>query len=215
MIVAIDGPVGVGKSTIARMIAKEAHLYYLNSGNFYRAITLKHLERKGDFSDRASCIKTAQETHIDIKDGVFYVDSIPVTEGELHNARIDMNSSRISAIPEVRSIVDKRIVEIASGMDIIAEGRDMTTVVFPDADFKFYLDASPEIRAKRRFDQKLDGLSYEEVLESLRKRDENDRNKAVGALKIAPNATIIDTSYLTIKEVCEKVLRAVKRQEKL
>lgn len=84
--------------------------------------------------------------------------------------------------------------------------------MFPDADFKFYLDAEPEIRARRRFQQKLDNQTYEEVLSALKQRDLNDMNKSVGALKIAPNAIIIDTSYLTIKEVCEKVLNALKRQ---
>lgn len=211
MIVAIDGPAGVGKSTIARMVAESAGLYYLNSGNFYRAITLKHLEKNGDFNDREACIKTAEEAVIDIKDGRFMLDGRQVDD-ELHNSGVDMNASRISSIPEVREIVNKRIGEISKGMDIIAEGRDMTTVVFPNADFKFYFDAAPEVRARRRFDQNPSDMSYEMVLKSLEERDANDRNKPVGALRIAPNAIIVDTSHLTIDEVCEKVLFVVKRQ---
>ncbi len=211
MIVAIDGPAGVGKSTIARRVAEAAGLYYLNSGNFYRAITLKHLEKNGDFNDREACIKTAGEAVMDIKDGRFLLDGRQVDD-ELHNSGVDMNASRISSIPEVREIVNKRIGEISKGMDIIAEGRDMTTVVFPNADFKFYFDASPEVRARRRFDQNPSDLSYEMVLKSLEERDANDRNKPVGALRIAPNAIIVDTSHLTIDEVCEKVLSVVKRQ---
>lgn len=212
MIVAIDGPVGVGKSSIAREIARQARLYYLNSGNFYRAITLKHLLSKGDFSNRDECLSTARNARIDIVDGVFQLDGHAVSESELHNSDIDMNASQISSIPEVRQIVNERMKEISKGLDIIAEGRDISTVVFPDADFKFYLDAEPEIRARRRFQQKLDNQTYEEVLSALKQRDLNDMNKPVGALKIAPNAIIINTSYLTIKEVCEKVLNALKRQ---
>lgn len=212
MIVAIDGPVGVGKSTVAGIVAERAGLYYLNSGNFYRAAALRHLRAGGDFSDSQACVSAVREARFDIKDGVFFLDGRPVSEGELHNSGVDLNSSVLSSIPEVREIVNKRIREIAAGMDIIAEGRDMTTVVFPDADFKFYLDADPAIRARRRHDQALDGLSYDQVLSSLMKRDEIDRNKAVGALKIAPDAIVIDTSRLTIKDVCEKVLEVLKGQ---
>lgn len=212
MIIAIDGPAGVGKSSIARMIADECGFYYLNSGNFYRAITLKHLQEGRAFSDREACIRTAGEARIDIVGGHFLLDGVDV-EAKLHTPDIDMNSSVISCIPEVREIVNRRIREISGNMNIIAEGRDITTVVFPNAEFKFYFDAEPEIRARRRFAQNPGGPSFEEVLSSLNERDENDRNKRVGALKIAPNARIIDTSYLTIKEVCEKVLNAINWQK--
>lgn len=213
MIVAIDGPAGVGKSSISKMIAKECNLYYLNSGNFYRAITLNHLRKNGDFFDKESCIQTALESKIDIVNDVFLLDGEAV-ENQLHNSGVDMNASYISCIPEVREIVNKRVREIAANMDVICEGRDITTVVFPNAELKFYFDASPQIRAMRRVKQNPNDLDYEQTLASIIKRDENDKNKAVGALKIAQNAIIIDTSYLTIEEVCEKVIRAVKGVKK-
>ncbi|MBO4387903.1 MAG: (d)CMP kinase [Spirochaetales bacterium] len=209
MVIAIDGPAGVGKSTIAKMIAQKGGLYYLNSGNFYRAVTLKHLQTGGDFNDREACIHTAQTADISIVDGHFLLDGQCVDD-KLHNSGVDMNASRISCIPEVREAVNRRINAVCKGMDIICEGRDMTTVVFPDAEFKFYFDAEPEVRARRRYLQNPGEGTFEEVLRSIRERDENDRNKPVGALKIAPGAHIIDTSYLTITEVCEKVLSVVK-----
>ena len=209
MIVAIDGPAGVGKSSIARMIADKLGLYYLNSGNFYRGVTYRVLNQKLDPTNKEQCIKAADEASFDVRDGHFYLDGEDV-EAQLHTPAIDLWASKISVIPEVRSIVNRNIHELTKRLSIIAEGRDMTTVVFPDADYKFFFDAKPEVRAKRRFDQNPDALPYEKVLAEINERDHIDRNKPVGGLKIAPDAIYIDTSYLTINEVCDKVVRAIK-----
>ena len=211
MIVAIDGPAGVGKSSIAKMVGQKLGLYYLNSGNFYRGVTYRVLHLGIDPNDRDLCIRTASEASFDVKDGHFLLDGENV-EDELHTPAIDLWASKISVIPEVRSIVNERIHELTKRLDIIAEGRDMTTVVFPDAEHKFFFDAKPEVRAKRRFDQNPSAMEYDRVLAEINERDEIDRNKPVGGLKIAPDAIYIDTSYLTINEVCEKVVNAIKGQ---
>lgn len=208
MIIAIDGPAGVGKSTIARMLADTLNLYYVNSGSFYRAITWKHFELGRNPEDVESVIDTAKNLDITVEQGKLVVDGNPV-EDKLHSDRIDMWASKHSSIVEIRHIVNDWVRTLAKGMDVIAEGRDITTVVFPNADWKFYFDATPEVRAQRRFEQHPDGPSYEEVLASIIARDENDRNKPFGSLVIAPDAVYIDTSYLTIKAVCEKVLTVV------
>ncbi len=209
MIVAIDGPAGVGKSSIAKMIAEKLGLYYLNSGNFYRGVTYRMLHKNMDPTDPEQCIKAAAEADFDVRDGHFYLDGENV-EDELHTPAIDLWASKISVVPEVRSIVNDNIHELTKRLDIIAEGRDMTTVVFPDAEHKFFFDAKPEVRAQRRYDQNPSAMEYSKVLAEINERDEIDRNKPVGGLKIASDAIYIDTSYLTIKQVCEKVVNAIK-----
>ena len=209
MIIAIDGPAGCGKSTIAKMVAKQLGFYFLNTGSFYRAVTYAHIRRGGDCTDRAACLETARSVDISVRDGDIILDGEDV-EDRLHTKDVDMNASIVSSDPELRILVTDLVRHIASGMDIVTEGRDTTTEIFPNADYKFYFDASPEVRARRRIAQQGGNQTYEEVLDLICKRDENDRNKALGALKIAKDAVYIDTSYLTIREVCEKVVSVVR-----
>ena len=208
MIVAIDGPAGVGKSTIAKNIAKKCNLYYINSGSFYRAIAYKHLLHMGDPKSDVDIIKTAHSCNFSINDGKLVLDG-KIVEHLLHNKEIDMASSLFSSIIEVRNIVNEALRSTAKSLDIIMEGRDITTVVFPQADVKFYFDASVDIRAERRFQQNESDLSLQELKEEIIKRDYNDRNKKFGALKRANDAVYIDTSYLTIDEVCDKVVQNI------
>ena len=209
MIVAIDGPAGVGKSSIAKMVSDELGMYYLNSGNFYRGVTYRILNLGLDPAKPDDCVKAAKEAQFDVKDGRFYLDGEDV-EDKLHHPSIDIWSSKVSVNPQVRSIVNERIHDLTKRMDVVAEGRDMTTVVFPNAEHKFFFDALPEIRARRRYEQNPEGMDYDTILKEINERDAIDRNKPVGGLKIAPDAVYIDTSYLTINEVCEKVIKAVK-----
>lgn len=209
MIVAIDGPAGVGKSSIAKMVSDELGMYYLNSGNFYRGVTYRILNLGLDPAKPDDCVKAAKEAQFDVKDGRFYLDGEDV-EDKLHHPSIDIWSSKVSVNPQVRSIVNERIHDLTKRMDVVAEGRDMTTVVFPNAEHKFFFDALPEIRARRRYEQNPGVMDYDTILKEINERDEIDRNKLVGGLKIAPDAVYIDTSYLTINEVCEKVIKAVK-----
>lgn len=209
MIVAIDGPAGVGKSSIAKMVSDELGMYYLNSGNFYRGVTYRILNLGLDPAKPDDCVKAAKEAQFDVKEGRFYLDGEDV-EDKLHHPSIDIWSSKVSVNPQVRSIVNERIHDLTKRMDVVAEGRDMTTVVFPNAEHKFFFDALPEIRARRRYEQNPGVMDYDTILKEINERDAIDRNKPVGGLKIAPDAVYIDTSYLTINEVCEKVIKAVK-----
>lgn len=204
MIVALDGPAGVGKSTIAKLISERSGLFYLNSGNFYRAVTFSVLSNKLDSANELLIIETAKNINIKLIDNLIHIDGINIDD-QLHSDAVDRLVASHSAIVEVRNQVNMRIREICNGLDLICEGRDMTTVVFPDAEFKFFIDASPAIRAKRRFNQGTSNLSLKEIEQSIKDRDQIDRNKKVGSLKISDDAIYIDTSDLTINAVCEKV----------
>lgn len=205
MIVAIDGPAGTGKSTVAKIIAEKLNITFLNSGSFYRGITLGLLRDKIDLNNEEKILEYAESLDLD------YVNEHLILNGEdvnhlLHQDIISEHSSPISAIVELRNIVNKKLRKITEKQSVVCEGRDITTVVFPNAEYKFYLDATSEVRAKRRFNQGVSDLSFEEIKAAIEKRDEIDKNKKVGALKIAEDATYIDTSLLTIDEVCEIII---------
>ncbi len=208
MIVAIDGPAGCGKSTIAKTVAKCLGFYFLNTGSFYRAITLACIRKGVSCLDKEAVLSVAKNVKISVEQGNICLDGVDV-EALLHGPDVDMNASYISSDPRVREIVTERVREVAADMDIVTEGRDTTTVIFPRAEAKFYFDASAEVRAERRIKQHPEGQTFEEVLSLINQRDENDKNKPVGALKVAEDAVYIDTSYLTIDEVCEKVIDVV------
>jgi cytidylate kinase len=208
MVVAIDGPAGVGKSSIAVMLAQQSGFSYLNSGSFYRAYTWLHLSEGGKPEDLEQLLATARTYKIDIVDGRLHANGTDI-EDHLHTALVDRHVAQISAYPPLREHVNEQLKRIAAALDVIVEGRDITTVVFPDAELKCYFDAEPEIRARRRYNQHPDEASFDEVLAQIIARDEIDRNKPVGSLQVAEDALYIDTSYLTMEQVCEKVLSAI------
>jgi len=204
MVIAIDGPAGSGKSTIAKLLAEKLDFTYINSGKLYRAITLGCLRQKIDISDSEKVIDFAKNINISyIKTDVF-LDGENVTD-LLHTDEIDKHSSPLSAIVPVRHIVNDLVRSLSKGHNIVVEGRDMTTVVFPNAEHRFYLDADADSRAKRRFDQGVSKLSLQEIKDAILKRDEIDKNKAEGSLKIAEGVHYLDTSGLTIIEVYDKL----------
>ena len=209
MVVAIDGPAGTGKSTVAHKIASELGLVYLNSGSFYRAITLALLNNGINIDDKDKVLSFAREQKLDYIDGRLILNGVDV-EDELHKDAVDANVSAVSSIVELRHLVNERMREIVKSLNIICEGRDMTTVVFPNAEHKFFLDANIDVQAKRRFEQGVSSLSLEEIKMSIIKRDEMDRNKAEGSLKKAEDAIYIDTSDLTIMQVCEIIKAKIK-----
>ena len=208
MVVAIDGPAGCGKSTVAKILAERLHLTFLNSGSFYRGITLALLRAGIDLKDEQKVLDFARGLNLDYVNSHLFLEGADV-EDLLHTDQVDAHAAQVSAIVPLRHIVNEKIREVTKSLSIVCEGRDMTTMVFPNAEHKFYLDASIDVQAQRRFDQGVSDLSLEEIKESIRKRDEIDKNKAEGALKIAPDALYIDTSHLTIEEVCEIMTRKI------
>ncbi|MCK9287233.1 MAG: (d)CMP kinase [Sphaerochaetaceae bacterium] len=209
IVIAIDGPAGVGKSTIAHRVADALGLYFLNSGNFYRAITWKLLQLGRDPENEEQVVATAHEIDLSVKDGKVHVDGKDI-EKALHTDKIDQYVAAHSAIIPVRLIVNEHLRNLArQGLNLVGEGRDLTTVVFPDATCKIFLDAEPSVRAKRRFDQQATAMTLEQLAQSIEERDNIDRNKPFGALRVASDAEYIDSSYLTIDEVYEKVLRVI------
>ena len=205
MIVAMDGPAGCGKSTIASLLSERLGFIYINSGNIYRALTFAAIKKGLGLEDESELLKTASTVSVDYDpDGSILLDGTRLTT-ELRSAEVEAIVAQVSAIPEIRVIVNQIVRRLAMGKDVVVEGRDMTTVVFPHAKLKFFIDASVEERAKRRFAQASSSMSYEEILDNIRMRDAIDRNKKIGALKIAPDALYLDTSGLTIEAVYEKV----------
>lgn len=213
MRVAIDGPAGSGKSTVARRIADKTGFFFLNSGNFYRAITLAVFRAGRDLESESAVIETAENSTVDITNGRIRLNGEDV-EDELHTDAVDEYVAEHSAIVRVREIVNEHIRRATADMDVVAEGRDMTTVVFPHAEVKFFLDASMDTRVGRRYAQGISGLSEEEIRKNLEKRDEIDKNKPFGALKIGEDAEYLDTTALTIDSVCEKVLDTINSKKR-
>jgi len=208
VLVAIDGPAGVGKSTVARQCARQAGFLYINSGSFYRAITHAVLKRYVDPADKDAVVGVARHVRLDVDGEAVLLDGQNV-ERELHGDAVDGRVAAVSAIPEVRQVVNQRIREVAAGQDAVVEGRDIGTVVFPAAQVKIFLDADIETRAARRHDQGVSRRSLAETRVAIGRRDTVDRTKPVGALLAAPDAVRIDTSLLTIQQVCERVNQAI------
>jgi len=223
MKVAIDGPAGSGKSTIARMIAERLGFLYINSGSLYRAISFLALREGIDWRDIDKMISLVKKHYFDyLADGSVLVDEERLEE-ELRTPEVDAIVSQVSAIPQIRSEVNSIIRKISEGKDVVSEGRDITTVVFPDADVKLYLDASPNIRAERRYHERLEkqvpaknegervaSISIEEIRKNIEMRDKLDAQKPIGALKIAEDAIYLDTSDLTIEQVYDKVYKILR-----
>ncbi len=213
MIVAIDGPAGVGKSTVTRCVAEKTGLIYVNSGNFYRAVTYFIIKMNVKLSEVKKIIHIAENLNFSLIDGHLLVNGEDV-EYYLHTDEIDEFVASVSSIIDVRKIINKALHSATEGLDVIVEGRDITTVVFPDADIKIYLDASVEKRAMRRWNQGVSNLSLEEIKCAIENRDKIDKNKKEGRLKISFDALYLDTSDLTIEQVCEKVIGIVKNCNK-
>ena len=219
MIVAVDGPAGSGKGTVTNRIEKELGFLNLDTGATYRCVALQTLKENVDLKDEEKIIKIAND--IDIKIDNTGDKDIVLLNGEdvsrdIRTKEVTSIVSQISSIIPVREKMVEVQRSLAIGKNVIVEGRDICTVVFPSADVKIYLDASEEVRAKRRFEEnKQNGIdtTYEEVLENVKMRDYNDMHKKFGALKRADDAIVVDSSNLTIDEVVEKIKDIIKSAE--
>jgi CMP/dCMP kinase len=208
MVVAIDGPAGVGKSTVAREIARMTGFLYVNSGSFYRAITLAVLDQGASPEDSASVLSAARGRRLEMRGGNLVLDGEDV-EARIHGSDVDAWVALHSSIPGVREIVNSHLRQVAAGSDVVVEGRDIGTMVFPDATLKVFLDADVATRAARRHAQGVSELSLSEIRKAIEERDLVDRTKPIGRLAPASDALTIDSSHLTIQEVCERVHTAI------
>ena len=216
MIIAIDGPAGSGKSTAARGLAEQLGFTYLDSGAMYRAFTWKVCNSGIDFSDREKLCKLLKKTNIKIDcsaDGTrVFVDGDDVT-AEIRHPSITRNIHHISSLEFVRNKMVALQRDFASGKDIIAEGRDMCTVVFPDADKKVYMDADVKERAKRRHSElrSLDDGSIDNIIEDIAQRDHRDSTRELAPLKREPDAFYLNTTGLGAEDVVKILMQEIEK----
>jgi cytidylate kinase len=205
IIVAIDGPSGAGKSTIARHLARRFGLLNLETGAMYRAFALKALRGGLPLDDGPALEHLAAQTTIGLQPGDagnrVLLDGEDVT-GQLRNQTVTDAASRISVFPAIRAWMVRLQQQMGAAGGVVMEGRDIGTVVFPHAEAKIFLEASPEVRGLRRFDQlgPSPQVQPDEVVRDLRARDERDRNRAESPLKAAPDAILLDSTHMTLEE---------------
>jgi len=217
MIITIDGPAGSGKSTAARKLAAAMEIPYLDTGAMYRAIALKALNTNTSVDDREKLIQLAQTTTIDLDCGPTHVrvtmDGHDVSEA-IRSMEVNEITSTIARIPEIRKILIDKQRQIAKKLgSLVSEGRDQGSVVFPDADLKFLLEAADTKRAERRYHEMLaDGeeVDFEDILANIRQRDGNDQTEWAPLLQ-SGTAIRIDTTHMTISEVVEKLKDEIKK----
>ena len=211
--IAIDGPGGAGKSTISKLVAKELGIDYIDTGAMYRAAALKLSEAGIPTTDEEGIRAALADTEIDFEQGDIMLDGVNANEA-IRRPEMSTLASDYSAILPVR----EKLVDLQRRMgqrkSVILDGRDIGTNVFPDAEFKFYLNAEPEERARRRYLEQLEkGLSvtYEEVLADINRRDWNDMHRQLNPLRKADDAVEIDTTHMTIDEVVAAIVSAVQK----
>jgi cytidylate kinase len=217
--IAIDGPAGSGKSTVARRVAALLGYVYLDSGAMYRAVALKALERKIALENDAQLVALARETHIELRAPTLeqeaagrtnrvFLDGREVTEG-IRRGEVAQAASRLATIAGVREVLVAEQQRAGQGGGVVMEGRDIGTVVFPNAELKIFLDASPETRAERRwkeYQEKGEHLTLLEVLQEVRERDKRDRERRVSPLVRAKDAVLIDNTAMGIEETARLIV---------
>lgn len=221
MIITIDGPAGTGKSTVAKLVAKHLKFLYFDTGAMYRAFTWYVLENQVHAEDEEAVCRLLSAFHLEIKrptkiDRHYFVNGVDVTES-IRKQEVNHAVSQVACYSAVRSKIVQIQKECAEHQNVVFEGRDMGTVVFPDANLKIYLDATPEIRAKRRFLElknkfKDESFNEEKILQEIQKRDYLDANRKMSPLKKAKDAVFIDTSGLNIDQVVQKILQLLKHK---
>ncbi len=218
MIIAIDGPAGAGKSTIAKLIAKQLRLVYIDTGAMYRAVGLKAKRNNIACSEQEKIEEMLKNTEVELKNEngatAVYLDGENVS-AEIRLPEISRMASDISAVPVVRYAMVEMQRSMANKTDTILDGRDIGTFVLPNADVKIFLTASVEERAERRYKELIargENVKKEDVRSDIEKRDYNDSHRALAPLKKADDATEVDTTGMTIEQVCEKIISLVRNK---
>ena len=213
MIIAIDGPAGSGKGTIASMVSKKLNLVNIDTGATYRCVALEMLKEGVGLEESDKIIEISKSININLtEDSRVFLNNEDVTN-KIREKEVTKIVSQVSSIEKVRENLVNLQRNMANGKNVIMEGRDITTVVFPEADFKFYLDASIDERVKRRILQNKEkgiDMTADEIRENMEKRDYNDMHKKVGALKRTNDQIYIDTSNISIDEVVNEIIKIVK-----
>ena len=214
-IIGIDGPAGSGKGTMTKILAKKFNLIHIDTGITYRALAKAVLDKNIKLEEKDKIIELAKDITIDIVSGdnldKVFLNGKEVTS-DIRSKEVTAIVSQVSSIKEVRLIMVELQRKMAEGKNVIMEGRDIGTYVFPNADIKIYLKASLEERARRRYEENKEkgiNTSYEEVLENIKLRDENDMNKEIGSLKVAEDSIVIDTTGLEIEQSVGKLSKII------
>ena len=216
LIVAIDGPAGSGKSTIAKLLAKKYNLTYIDTGAMYRMITLSLLENNIDISDLKEVERVLNTVNLDMQGDKFYLDNVDVST-KIREKRINDNVSKVASIKIVRSNLVDLQRKISNNKDVILDGRDVGTVIFPNAQVKIFLIASPEERARRRYNEFLEKkteITYDEVLKSIKERDHIDSTRDESPFVKADNAIELDSTNLTIEDVVNFISKEIEKNIK-
>jgi CMP/dCMP kinase len=225
--IAIDGPAGSGKSSLARRVAQTLGYLYLDSGAMYRALALKALREGVVIEDRGGLEALAKNTHIELKSPTteqeaagyknrVFLDGAEVTQ-EIRTEEVAKAASQLATIAEVRHVLVAEQQRAGAGGGVVMEGRDIGTVVFPNAELKIFLEASPEVRAERRWkehQEKGDHLTLDEVLEEVRQRDQRDRERKVSPLVRAADAVLVDNTAMDVEETARLVVMLAREREK-
>jgi len=211
MIITLDGPAGAGKSSAARALAARLGWCYMDTGAMYRAVTLVALERGIPLDDSPRMAALAEQVRIEFRDGRVLVDDRDVST-EIRTARITAATRPVADAPPVRDAMKRIQRRMAAGLDIVTEGRDQGSVVFPHAEVKVFVTASPEERARRRHreeEARGSGMTLAEVRASQEVRDDGDRSRAVGAMRAADDAVILETDGLTPEQVVDRLVALI------
>ena len=216
--IAIDGPSGSGKSTISKIIAKKIGFINVDTGALYRTIAYFFLENKINYKEKSEVLKNLNNISVSLKNENFsqtiFLNGVDVTQ-KIRTNEISMLSSEISIIPEVRQFLLKLQRDIAKENNVVIDGRDIGTVVLPNADVKIFLTADPKVRAKRRYNQlisKGQSTTFDEILELINKRDYNDIHRKISPLKKANDAILVDNSNLNQKNTVDKLMEIIEKK---